>query len=191
MNDRVDDITRLLRRVRAGDSEAQNPLMDAVYPELQRIASRIFRAEGPGHTLEPSALIGDVWLRILHDASIDWQSRTHFYRVAVNTMRQTLVDYARARNAQRRPNRNDRLPLEDVVVVSDDRLNEILELHEAVERLGERHGQAAAVVELRYYGGYTLEEIAQILGVSLTTVKNRHELAMAWLEAFLEGAALD
>jgi RNA polymerase sigma-70 factor (ECF subfamily) len=187
-----DEITQLLHRVRSGgDSEAQRTLMDAVYPELHRIAARIFSSERTGHSLEPTALIADVWLRILRDASIDWQSRTHFYRVAARTMRHVLVDYARSKNAQRRPNRHDRLPLDDVVVCSDDRLDEILDVHDALERLGVQNAGAADVVELRYYGGYKLEEIAAILKVSLTTVKNKHEFAMSWLEAFLNGAALD
>jgi RNA polymerase sigma factor (TIGR02999 family) len=190
MND-GDEITRLLRRVRAGDASAQSPLMDAVYVELHRIAVRIFRAENPGHTLEPTALVADVWRRILHDASIDWQSRTHFYRVAAKTMRNVLVDYARSKNAKRRPRQNDRVPLDDVVACSDDHLQEILEVHEALERLSQGHPEAADVVELRYYAGYKLDEIAEILGVSLTTVKNRHEFAMTWLDAFLSGAAVD
>jgi RNA polymerase sigma factor (TIGR02999 family) len=165
--------------------------MDAVYVELHRIAVRIFRGERSGHTLEPTALIADVWRRILHDASIDWQSRTHFYRVAARTMRNVLVDYARSKNAQRRPPANDRLPLDDVVACSDERLQEVLEVDEALERLSVRHPQAAAVVELRYYAGYTLDEIAAILDVSVSTVKNWHEFAMTWLDALLSGAALD
>jgi RNA polymerase sigma factor (TIGR02999 family) len=103
----------------------------------------------------------------------------------VKTMRHVLVDYARARNAQRRPKRHDRLPLEDVVVCTENRLPEILEVHDALEQLQQEHPQAAEVVEMRYYGGYTLPEISEYLRISLTTVKTKHEFAMSWLDACL------
>jgi RNA polymerase sigma-70 factor, ECF subfamily len=189
VSDDRDDITRMLHQVRAGEDGAQTALMNAVYPELHRIASRIFRAERTGHSLEPSALIADVWLRILRDSSIEWQNRTHFYRMAARTMRHALVDYARSKSAQRRPHRKHRVPLDDVVACTDDHLDDILAVHEALEQLNRDHAQAAAVVELRYYGGYTLEEIAKMLGVSLTTVKNKHEFAMSWMDTFLAGSS--
>ena len=178
----MSDITVLLRRLRAGDVSAQEPLMEAVYAELHRMAIRIFRTENPGNSVQPTILIGDVWRRILHDTSIEWQDRAHFYRAAAKTMRNALVDYARARNAQRRPPPIDRQPLEDVVVCREDRLDELIDVHEALDRLALDHAEAAEVVQLRYFGGYTLDEIADMLQCSVTTVKKRHEFAMSWLE---------
>jgi RNA polymerase sigma factor (TIGR02999 family) len=185
----MSDITMLLRRLRAGDESAQEPLMEAVYAELHRMAVRIFRNENPGNSVQPTILIGDVWRRILHDTSIDWQDRAHFYRAAAKTMRNALVDYARSRNAQRRPRLADRQPLEDVVVFSEDRLDVLVDVHEALDRLAVDHSEAAEVVQLRYFGGYTLDEIADMLEFSVTTVKKRHEFAMSWLEGAL-GARL-
>jgi len=159
--------------------------MEAVYAELHRMAVRIFRTENPGNSVQPTFLIGDVWRRILHDTSIEWQDRTHFYRAAAKTMRHALVDYARSRNAQRRPPPADRQPLEDVVVCSEDRLDELIDVHDALDRLAVDHPEAGEVVQLRYFGGYTLDEIAEMLGFSVTTAKKRHEFAMSWLEGAL------
>jgi len=165
--------------------------MEAIYPELNRLAQQVLVRETPGHSLEPTVLIGDVWLKIVRNGSKEWNDRTHFYRAAVKTMRNVLVDYARARNAQRRPKRHDRVPLEDIVVCTENRLPEILEVHEALEQFERTHPQAAEVVEMRYYVGYTLPEISEYLGISLTTVKNRHEFAMSWLDAWLRGDIAD
>jgi RNA polymerase sigma factor (TIGR02999 family) len=184
-------ITKLLRQIRAGDRSAESRLMEAIYPELNRLAQHVLVRETPGHSLEPTMLIGDVWLKIVRNGSKEWTDRAHFFRAAVKTMRHVLVDYARARHAQRRPKRQDRLPLEDVVVCTEDRLPEILEVHDALEQLQQKHPQAAEVVEMRYYGGYTLPEISEYLGIALTTVKNKHELAMAWLDACLRGDVVD
>lgn len=182
-----DEITRLLRQIRDGDRGAESRLMEAIYPELNRLAQRVLVRETPGHSLQPTLLIGDVWLKIVRNGSNEWADRAHFYRAAVKTMHNVLVDYARARNAQRRPKRHDRVPLEDVVVCTENRLPEILEVHDALEHLAREHPQAAEVVEMRYYGGYTLPEISEYLGISLTTVKNRHEFAMSSLDAYLRG----
>jgi RNA polymerase sigma factor (TIGR02999 family) len=179
------EITLLLKRVRSGDREAQAELLPLVYEHLHGIAERQFQSERNGHTLQPTALISELYLRIIRDGDIDWQSRAHFYAVAASTIRRILVDYARVANAQRRPRPSGRVQFEDVVIYSNDRAEEILVVDEALRKLSEWDDRQAKVVELRFFGGLSFEETAEALGVSNRTVMRDWTMARAWLAASL------
>lgn len=184
-------ITMLLRRIRRGDREAESELLSVVYEQLHRIAERQFKLERPGHTLQPTALISELYMRIICDTSVDWQSRAHFYAVAAETIRRILVDHARAANAQKRPNPRERVPFDGVLVYSEGRADEVLIVDEALGKLTRWDPRQAKIVELRYFGGYSVEETAEVLGVSERTVKRDWTMARAWLSSVLKGIELD
>jgi RNA polymerase sigma-70 factor (ECF subfamily) len=180
-------ITVLLQRITTGDRGAQSELLPIVYDQLLRIAQHQFRAERRGHTLQPTALISELYLRIIRDASIAWQSRAHFFAVCAQTVRRILVDHARAVNAQRRPSPQQRLDLDDVLVYSDDRASQLLEIDEALTRLAEWDPRMAKIVELRFFAGLSTEETASALDISERTVKRDWAMARAWLSKALSG----
>ncbi len=159
--------------------------MPIVYDGLHHIATRQIQSERAGHTLQPTALISELYLRIIRNTSIDWQSRAHFYAVAAATIRRILVDHARQVNALRRPKPNQRVQLEDVVIYSDDRAEEVLIVDEALTKLKAWDERQAKVVELRFFGGLSLEETAEVLDISTRTVKRDWTMAHAWLSAML------
>src|SRR5262245_35630330 len=131
------EITRLLREVKAGNVEAESVLIDAVQRELRQIAGNLLRAERPGHTLQPTALVNEAYLQLLKDEQTDWKDRNHFFAAAAQSMRRILVDYARTRKAAKREGARQRVELTEFMVVSDDRLDEILAIDEALTRLAE------------------------------------------------------
>jgi len=176
-------ITVLLQRIRDGDRAAESELMPLVYDQLHRAAVRQFRTERPDHTLQPTALIAEVYLRIVRQSSVDWQSRAHFYAVAARTMRRILVDHARAANAQRRPPPNAKVDIEEEMTYVENRAYEMVLIDEAIGRLAEWDPQQAQVVELRVFGGLSVEETAHVLGISDRTVKRDWMMARAWLAA--------
>jgi RNA polymerase sigma-70 factor, ECF subfamily len=182
-------ITILLQRVRRGDREAESELMPIVYEHLHRLAQRQFLSERGGHTLRPTALIGDLYLRIIRDSEIDWKSRAHFYSVAASTIRRILVDHARAANAQRRPGHKRRVQFEDVVVYSADCPEETVEVDEALRKLAEWDPRQAKVIELRVFGGLSFHEIAEALEVSERTAIRDWTMARAWLSTMLHDRA--
>jgi RNA polymerase sigma-70 factor, ECF subfamily len=191
MNNQEEQITLLLQRIRHGDREAESELLPIVYAHLHQLAERQFRGERVGHTLQPTALMGDLYLRIIHDTAIDWQSRAHFYHVAAETIRRVLVDHARTVNAQKRPKPNQRVQFDDVIVYSDERPYEVLAIDEALSRLQAWDPRQAKIVELRFFGGFSVEETAQALGVSARTVKRDWTMARAWLSNELGGPNAD
>lgn len=174
-------ITLLLQRLRAGDRSAEEELLPAVYVPLHRLAEQQFRSERMGHTLQPTALISEFYLRIIKDTSIDWQSRAHFYAIASRTIRRILIEHARAAKALRRPNPIKRVEIDDVLAYSDARADEILLIDEALTKLKSWDARQASVVELRYFGGLSIDEVAKALGVAERTVKRDWTLARAWL----------
>lgn len=192
MEDKMTDagqITVLLQRVRQGDRDAESELAPMVYEHLHRLAQREFRSERSGHTLQPTALIGELYMRIIRDCNIDWQSRAHFYTVAASTMRRILVDHARSANAQRRPNPRQRVELDNLVVYSRDRKEEALVVDEALDRLTQWDARAAKVIELRFFAGLSFHETAEVLSISERTVIRDWNMARAWLAALLEQQA--
>jgi RNA polymerase sigma-70 factor (ECF subfamily) len=187
MDDQGEQITLLLQRIRGGDRDAESELMPIVYAHLHSLAERQFRSERYGHTLQPTVLMSELYLRIIRDSSIDWKSRAHFYNVAATTIRRILVDYARTVNAEKRPKPNQRLDLDDLVVYSEDRADGILIIDEALNRLKGWDERQAKIVELRFFGGLSVEETAELLQVSERTVKRDWKMARAWLSTELGG----
>jgi RNA polymerase sigma factor (TIGR02999 family) len=180
-------VTLLLQRIRQGDSRAESELVPLIYDQLHRLAVRQFAGERRGHTLQPTALISELYLRVIADTSIDWQSRAHFYAVAVTTMRRVLVDHARAANAARRPRPGLRVVLDEAIAYSNERAEEVLAVDEALQQLAALDARQARVVEMRFFGGLSIEEIANALGLSERTVKRDWQMARAWLASRLSG----
>jgi RNA polymerase sigma factor (TIGR02999 family) len=173
-------ITQLLKAMRNGDERAAEELLPLVYQELHRLARSYMRRERAEHTLQPTALINEAYLRLAHD-DIDWQGREHFVGVAAQVMRRVLVDYARQHNAQMRGGGLKRVELWEGLAISPERMDEVVSLDEALSKLGEENPRQARVVELRYFGGLSVEQIATILGIAERSVKRDWALARVWL----------
>lgn len=185
MDSEDNQITVLLRRLDAGDHTAESELLPLVYDQLHRLAKRRLSNERGCKTLEPTALINELYLRIIHDTPVHWQSRAHFYAIAAATIRRILVDHARAANAQRRPKPNQRVELDEVLIYSEDRGPEILMINEALDRLRAWDSRQAKIVELRFFAGLSNEETGLTLGISERTVKREWVMARAWLANLL------
>jgi RNA polymerase sigma-70 factor, ECF subfamily len=183
-------ITRLLQAWRDGDTTARDDLMTCVYGELHRLARGYMRRERPGHTLQTTALINEAYVRLMGQSRIDWQSRSQFFGVAAQFMRRILVDYARARqSAKRQPAGSAPVPLDEAAVFAPERAPALIALDDALDRLATVDARKARVVELRYFGGLTVEETADLLDVSPVTVMRDWSLAKAWLQRELTGGA--
>jgi RNA polymerase sigma-70 factor (ECF subfamily) len=176
-----DEVTELLNGLRAGKSEAEAKLIPVIYKELRRLAAYYLRAERPDHTLQPTALVHEAYLRLTKIREADWQSRSHFFATAASVMRRVLVDHARRRNANKREHFRDAVSLEDALVVSPARTSELLALDEALARLAKLNARQSKIVELRFFGGMSEEETASVLGISARTVKRDWRVARAWL----------
>jgi RNA polymerase sigma-70 factor, ECF subfamily len=187
--DEPGDVTRLLHELTAGRAGAIDDLMPLVYGELRRIAERHMRREGVGHTLQPTALVNEAYLKLVDQTRARWESRTHFLCVASAAMRRILVDHARGRLRQKRGAEFRRVDIDDVLehVASFD--DDVLELHEALDRLAALDERQARVVELRFFGGLSVEEVAEALDVSKRTVEGEWTHAKAWLGHELRGPA--
>jgi RNA polymerase sigma-70 factor (ECF subfamily) len=190
MNASSDSVTRLLADVRLGRRDALDRLLPIVHDELRRIASAYMRRERADHTLQPTALVNEAYLRLVDQREIVWQDRAHFVGVAARLMRQILVDHARARAAAKRAGGVDRVPLDETVLVEAERPVDLLALDEALERLAAMDPALARVVELRYFGGLTTREAAEATGVSTATIEREWATARGWLrrELLREGA---
>jgi RNA polymerase sigma factor (TIGR02999 family) len=184
-------VTQLLTAWSDGDQAARDQLMSAVYDELHRLARRYMRREAPGHTLQTSALLNEAFLRLVDQKNVQWQNRAHFFGIAAQMMRRILVDYARSRNYAKRGGGAHALSLDEALIVSDARNDQLVNLHEALERLTEFDTRKGQMVELRFFGGLSIEETAEILGVSPGTVMRDWALAKAWLHREMSSAAPD
>jgi RNA polymerase sigma-70 factor (ECF subfamily) len=173
-------VTLLLKAMKSGDQSAAGRLLPLVYSELHRLARSYMHRERIDHTLQPTALINEAYLRLARE-NVDWQSRQHFIGVAANVMRRLLVDHARAHNAQMRAGGLQRVELEEGFMVSAEQSKEVLALHEALTVLEEADPRQAKVVELKYFGGFSVEEIGAILEMSPRSVKRHWALARIWL----------
>ena len=179
------EVTRLLGAARAGDKAAEARLLEVVYPELRRIARRHLRGERSGHTLQPTALVNEAYLQLTNQLDKDWQGRSHFFAIAAQLMRRILVDYARHKKAAKRDGGRQQVELSDELAVSDDRLEEIIDVDSALRRLAEFDPRRATVVELRFFGGMTESEVGEVLNVAPRTVRRDWNLARAWLHGEL------
>lgn len=173
-------ITVLLSRWSNGDNEAFQQLVGLAYDDLRAIAHRRLRAGG-GDELATTALVHEAYLRLIGRIDTEWESRSHFYAFASRAMRHILVDHARKRQADRRGGDAVRIPLEDWMITEDHELADVLGVNEAIERLAERHARMAQVVELRFFGGLTVAEVAGVLNSSVRTVEREWTRARAYL----------
>jgi RNA polymerase sigma-70 factor (ECF subfamily) len=174
------DVTQLLNEMAKGDSGAAEKLLPLVYTELHRLAAAYMRRERPDHTLQATALINEAYLRLSKDKE-EWNSRQHFIGMAANVMRHVLVDYARAHKAQQRDGGLQRVEMQEDFAISTDKLEELVSLDEALRRLESLQPRQAKVVEMRYFGGLSMDQIASLLGVSERSVKRDWSLARIWL----------
>jgi RNA polymerase sigma factor (TIGR02999 family) len=182
--------TELLAQAKSGDDKAVSKLMPLVYEELRRIAASYIRRERPGQTLQATALVNEAYIRLISEKAHNWQNRTHFLAIAALSMRQILVQRARRRNAAKRGGDPERIALDEQLLPAEGGGPgevDVLALDEALTRLAELDERQAKVVELRYFGGLTVEETAEALDVSPATVKRHWMLARAWLKRELSG----
>ncbi len=181
MAERNDEITTLLERARAGNKGALDDLLPLVYDELKRVAARKLAFERPDHTLQPTALVNEAYLVLVNQHSVDWRNRIHFFAIAAEVMRRILVNHAIARGAQKRGAGETHISIDDAVSFPRAESLDLTILDEALKRLEEMDADQAKIVEMKFFGGLTNEEIAEFLGVSVSTVKREWASARAWL----------
>jgi len=184
-------ITGLLREWRSGEPGALEKLIPLIQPELQRLAHHYMSRERPGHTLQTTALLDDAYLHLADKDHPQWQNRAHFFAAAAQSMRRIMVDHARQRQALKRGGGAVRVTLDEAAAVTETRADELLALDEALEKLATFDHRKAQVVELRYFGGLTMEEIAEVLKIHVNTVTRDWTAARAWLLAALSGEEVD
>ena len=180
-------LTQLLVAWSDGDRAALDELFPLVYDELRQLARRRMRRERQGHTLRTTALVNDAYLRLVDQRQVRWQNRAHFFAIAAQMMRRILVDHARAKHYEKRGGGAAHVPLEEAAVLAEGKAAEILALDEALVALAEIDPRRARVVELRYFGGLSNEEIAEVLKISPNTVTRDWNMARAWLYQELGG----
>jgi RNA polymerase sigma factor (TIGR02999 family) len=193
MNDHHDDgrITQLLIAWSEGRRDALDDLVPFIYQDLRRVAAGYMRREAAGHALQPTALVHETYVRLIDQKQVRWRNRAHFFGVAAGMMRRILVDHARRRHADKRGGEWERVTLSDVEVAAEGPQNiDVLALHNALERLAAFDPQQSRIVELRYFAGLTIEETAEVVGVSPATVVREWTIAKAWLGAELSGRSV-
>lgn len=181
-------VTQLLRRWAAGDRGAESELFSEVYKELRRMAAHFMQLEQAGHTLQPTALVHEVYVRVLGSGPAQLQDRQHFMAVASRAMRHVLVDHARSRQANKRGGNARHVTLDGSQAFADASVPEVLAVHQALDRLTAIEPRQSQIVEMRYFAGFSLDEIADALGVSSRTVKRDWALARQWLYREIVGA---
>jgi RNA polymerase sigma-70 factor (ECF subfamily) len=171
------------------DRQSVDTLLPIVYQELRRLAAAYLRRERPGQTLQPTALVHEAYMRLMKDRPDRWQNRAHFCAIAAHSMRQILIERARARGAQKRGGAQPRVTLDEALVAGGERSIDLVALDEALERLATFDPEQARLVELRFFGGLTVEETADAMSISPATVKRHWTVARAWLARELEGSS--
>lgn len=185
------EITLLLSDLQEGKLEAGDKLMPLVYQHLRQMAARHFRHERPGHTLQPTAVVHEAYLRLIKPGQRRWKNCAHFYSIASEAMHRILVEHARAQLAQKRGGRPEKLELQEALVYKPERSRELLALDEVLGRLKILDERQSKIVELRYFGGLTVKETAEVLHVGVTTVKEEWKVAKAWLQRELSTVPID
>ncbi len=175
------DITQLLLAWGRGEGSALDRLVPVVYGELRRIARNLMRRQDPGHTLQTTALVNEAYLNLIDSSRVNWQSRTHFFAIAAQLMRRVLVDAARRRNSQKRGGGHIRVTLGDGVDIAPPDDTDLVVLDEALDRLAKMNPRHSRIVELKYFGGLTEDQVAETLDISSRTVRREWTLARAWL----------
>jgi RNA polymerase sigma-70 factor (ECF subfamily) len=176
------EITKLLITLKDGDrASAAAKLMPLVYDEFRALAARHLRRERADHTLQPTALVHEAYLRLIDQTRVDWQGRTHFFAIGAQAIRRILVDHARQRKRQKRGGGAGKVALDESVALAPQRAEEILALDEALGKLGQLDSRQAQVVEMRFFAGMSVDEVAGVLGVSKRTIEGDWTMARAWL----------
>ena len=186
VNPSTGEITQLLAELEERKENAAPRLFELLYHELRRIAQHHFANERADHSLQATALVHEAYMRLV-GAGGHWQNRAHFFGIASGVMRHILVDHARAKHAAKRPDSQQRVLLDDALLISDQNVENIIDIDHALSRLASRDARQSRIVELRYFGGLTAEEAAEVLGVSVNTVKRDWTVAKAWLYGELAG----
>jgi RNA polymerase sigma-70 factor, ECF subfamily len=180
------EVTKLLQSAAKGDQTAVSKLIPLVYAELRRQAAAYMCGERVDHTLQPTILVNDAYLGLMDRRDVSWQNRAHYFGLAADLMRRILVDHARAQGRAKRGGGQRKISLEDALIFTEDNIEEVLGVDECLERLAKIDPRQARIVILRFFGGLTNEEAAEVLGVSLNTVKRDLTFAKAWLHAELK-----
>jgi len=180
MNQPQKDVTILLNAVSAGEESAPEKLLEAVYGDLRRLAAKYMFNERGDHTLQATALVHEAFIRLVDWENVSWQNRAHFFAVAAQVMRKILVDHARTKNAGKRG--GQKIALDEAVSFAEEKDLNLLALEEALQNLEKLDARQAQIVELRFFGGLSIEETAYVLGVSETTVKREWTFAKAWFQ---------
>jgi RNA polymerase sigma factor (TIGR02999 family) len=181
-----EEVTLLLSALTRGDDGAASKLIPVVYDELRRLAGSYMRRERADHTLQATALVHEAYLKLIEQRSANWQSRAHFFGVAAQLMRRILIDHARGHSRQKRGGEHKKVSLDDAFVFSEQQADELLAVDDSLNRLAEIDPRQARVVELRFFGGLSVEEAAEVLAVSPKTIKRDWSVAKAWLYADLK-----
>lgn len=176
-----EDVTQVLEQLRNGDERAADKLLPLVYDEFRALARHYLSQERHNHTLQPTALVHEAYMKLVDQSRVDWHGKSHFFAVAAQAMRRILVDHARSRQRDKRGGGRARVVLDEAVALSPQKDEDVLALDEALERLAAIDPRQAKVVELRFFGGLSVEEVAQALGVSKRTVEGDWTFARAWL----------
>jgi RNA polymerase sigma-70 factor, ECF subfamily len=175
-------VTLLLARLREGNQDAASELVPLVYGELRRMARAYMQRERPNHTLGATALVHEAYMRLVGDESAHWQNRAHFFAIAAHSMRQVLLDYARRRHADKRGGVNARkVDIDAELLIAPEKLEDVIAIDEALERLATIDPRQSRLVELRFFAGLSVEEAAEVMGISSVTVKREWRSAKAWL----------
>ncbi len=177
----TDNVTQLLIDAKSGNRHALDELLPLVYDELRRVASRQLASEGKNHTLQATALVHEAYIRLIGQHSVDWQNRVHFFSIASEMMRRILVTHAIAKKAEKRGSGELTISLDDVVTFPNKQEIDIVSLDETLKELAQFDEKQAKIVELKFFGGLTNEEIVEVLGISDSTVKREWRSAKAWL----------
>jgi RNA polymerase sigma-70 factor, ECF subfamily len=182
MAEHPSEITRLLIELTDGNRDVVDLILPHIYDELKRLASGYLRKERSDHTLQPTALVHEAYMKLIDQRRVQWQNRAHFFGIAAQVMRRILMDHARKHQAGKRGGEAEKLSIEEeILVVSQGRSAELIALDEALEELSRIDPQKAKIVELRYFGGLSIEETAEVVGVSVPTVNRHWRTAKAWL----------
>jgi len=181
------EVTQLLIELRNGNRTNEAKLMLLVYEELRRIARGYMHGERPDHTLQPTALVHEAYLRLVGQRTVEWRDRTHFFAVAAQLMRRILVDHARARQTAKREGAHHAIPLEEAFVFSEEQSGELVSLDEALSRLAQFDARQSRIVELTFFAGLSVEDTAEVLGIAPRTVRRDWHCAKAWLHGELAG----
>lgn len=179
------DVTALLLQLKQGNHEAGEKLIPLVYEELKRLARSYMRRERPDHTLQTTALVHEAYLKLVRQHAVNWQGRSHFFGIAAQLMRRILIDHARGQLRGKRGGVKEVLPLDEALVFSPEHSKELVKLDEALERLSKLDARQSQIVELRFFGGLSVEETSEFLGVSPKTVKRDWAVAKVWLHGEL------